>query len=254
MSAPSTIQILRLANVEYVTLNRPEVRNAFNEHLIAEMTSWAQRAATDRELRAVVIMGAGPSFCAGADLSWMTKMAEYTREENLRDAGAAAAMFAAIDKLPVPVIAAVHGAALGGGSGLVAVADIVIAAEDATFGFTEVKLGLIPAVVAPYALARIGQAAARELFITGRRFGAAYAREIGLVHAVVPATELVQTVNKYLNDLATNGPEAMAAAKALLRRISNLSIAEAAPLTAEAIAERRVSPEAQRMMKSFLKK
>jgi methylglutaconyl-CoA hydratase len=254
MSAPSTIQILRLANVEYVTLNRPEVRNAFNEHLIAEMTSWAQRAAADRELRAVVIAGAGPSFCAGADLSWMTKMAEYTREENLRDAGAAAAMFAAIDKLPVPVIAAVHGAALGGGSGLVAVADIAVAAADATFGFTEVKLGLLPAVIAPYALARIGQAAARELFITGRRFSAAYAKEIGLVHSVVPASELIQTVNTYLIELATNGPEAMAAAKALLRRISNLSIAEAAPLTADAIAERRVSPEAQRMMKAFLKK
>jgi methylglutaconyl-CoA hydratase len=254
MSAPSTIQVSRLVNVEYVTLSRPEVRNAFNEQVIAEMTAWAARAAADRELRAVVINGAGPSFCAGADLAWMTKMAGYSREENVRDARAAAGMFAAIDTLPVPVIAQIHGAALGGGAGLAAVADIAGAAEDATFGFTEVKLGLIPAVIAPYVLARIGQSAARELFLTGERFDAARAKAIGLVHAVVPAGELVQTVNKYLHELARNGPEAMAAAKALLRQIANRAIADVAPLTAEAIAERRVSAEAQKLMKAFLKK
>jgi methylglutaconyl-CoA hydratase len=250
---PATIQIRRLANVDYVTLNRPEVRNAFDERLIGEMTSWAERAGHDAELRAVVLLGEGSVFCAGADLTWMAKMAGYTREENLRDARAAAAMFGAIDTLPVPVIAQIHGAALGGGAGLAAVADIVVAAEDTMFGFTEVKLGLIPAVIAPYVIAKIGQSAARELFVTGWRFDAAHAREIGLVHAVVQPGNLPQTVNKYLNELARNGPEAMAAAKALLRQIANRSIAEAAPLTAEAIAERRVSEEAQRMMKAFLK-
>src|SRR5262245_56838559 len=153
MSAPSTINVRRLANVDYVTLNRPEVRNAFNEHLIAEMTAWAHGAAGDPSLRAVVIAGAVKSFCAGADLAWMAKMAGYTREENLRDARAAAAMFAAIDTLPMPVIAQVHGAALGGGAGLAAIADVAVAADDAAFGFTEVKLGLIPAVIAPYVLA-----------------------------------------------------------------------------------------------------
>ena len=256
MSAPLplTIQVVRLANVDYVTLFRPEVRNAFNEHLIAEMTRWAERAAADRELRAVVINGAGPTFCAGADLAWMAKMAGYSREDNLRDARAAATMFAAIDKLPVPVIAQIHGAALGGGAGLAAVADIAVAAEDTTFGFTEVKLGLIPAVIAPYVVAKIGQSAARELFMTGWRFDADHAKAIGLVHAVVQPGDLQQTVNKYLNELAKNGPEAMAAAKALLRQIANLSIAEAAPITAEAIAERRVSAEAQKLMKAFLKK
>jgi methylglutaconyl-CoA hydratase len=254
MSATSTIQLRRLANIEYVTLNRPEVRNAFDEHLIAEMTAWADRAGTDGGLRAVVIDGAGPAFCAGADLSWMAKMAGYTREENLRDARAAASMFAAIDKLPVPVIARVHGAALGGGAGLAAVADIVVAAEDAMFGFTEVKLGLIPAVIAPYVLSRIGQSRARELFVTGRRFDATHAKDIGLVHRVVPQAQLDEAVNAYLNELALNGPEAMAAAKALLRTIANLSIAEAAPITSEAIAERRVSAEAQKLMKAFLKK
>ena len=249
-----TIHVRRLANVDYVTLNRPEVRNAFNEQLIAEMTTWADHAAADNSLRGVVMSGAGPSFCAGADLGWMAKMAGYTQEENLRDARAAAAMFAAIDKLPVPVIAQIHGAALGGGAGLAAVADVAVAADDTTFGFTEVKLGLIPAVIAPYVLAKIGQSAARELFVTGRRFDAAYARDIGLVHAVVPAGDLDDRVNKYLIELATNGPEAMSAAKALLRKIVDLPIADAAPITAKAIAERRVSDEAQRLMNAFLKK
>jgi methylglutaconyl-CoA hydratase len=249
-----TIHVRRLANVDYVTLNRPDVRNAFNEQFIAEMTAWAVHAAADTSLRGVVMSGAGPSFCAGADLGWMAKMAGYTQEENLRDARAAAAMFAAIDNLPVPVIAQIHGAALGGGAGLAAVADVAVAADDTTFGFTEVKLGLLPAVIAPYVLAKIGQSAARELFVTGRRFDAAYARDIGLVHAVVPAGDLIDRVNKYLIELATNGPEAMSAAKALLRQISDLPIADAAPITAKAIAERRVSDEAQKLMKGFLKK
>ena len=254
MSEPVTIHVRRLANVDYVTLNRPEVRNAFNGQVIAEMTAWADRAAADGSLRGVVIGGAGPSFCAGADLAWMSKMAAYTHEENLRDARAAAAMFAAIDKLPMPVIAQIHGAALGGGAGLAAVADIAVAADDTTFGFTEVRLGLIPAVIAPYVLAKIGQSSARELFVTGRRFDAEHARRIGLVHAVVPAAELIDKVNGYVREIAANGPEAMVAAKALIRRIANLSIAEAAPITAEAIADRRVSDEAQKMMKVFLKK
>lgn len=254
MTEPSTIHVHRLANVDYVTLNRPDVRNAFDERVIAEMTAWAERAAADRSLRAVVLSGAGASFCAGADLAWMAKMAEYTQEENLRDARAAAAMFSAIDTLPVPVIAQIHGAALGGGAGLAAVADVAIAADDTTFGFTEVRLGLIPAVIAPYVLAKIGRSAARELFVTGRRFDAAHARHIGLVHVVVPAAALIDTVNTYLTEMAKNGPEAMCGAKALLRKIANLSIAEAVPITAEAIAERRVSGEAQRMMKGFLKK
>jgi methylglutaconyl-CoA hydratase len=254
MNEPSTIHVRRLANVDYVTLNRPEVRNAFNERVIAEITEWADHAAADNSLNAVVLSGAGSSFCAGADLAWMARMAEFTREENLRDAQGAAGMFAAIDSLPMPVIAQIHGAALGGGAGLAAVADIAVAAEDTTFGFTEVKLGLIPAVIAPYVLAKIGQSAARELFVTGRRFDAAHARHIGLVHAVVPAADLIDRVNRYLIEIAANGPDAMRAAKALLRGIANQSIADAAPTTAAAIAERRVSAEAQKMMRGFLKK
>jgi methylglutaconyl-CoA hydratase len=254
MSEASTIHVHRIANVEYLTLNRPEVRNAFDERLIAEMTAWADAAASDTSLGAVVISGNGPTFCSGADLSWMAKMAGYSHEENLRDARAAAAMFAALDTLPAPVIAQVHGAALGGGAGLAAVADIVVAASDTIFGFTEVKLGLLPAVIAPYVLAKIGRSAARELFVSGRRFDAAHARAIGLVHVVVPPDELIGRVNQYLVEVSANGPEAMGAAKALVRTIADLSVAEAASITAEAIAKRRVSAEAQRMMKAFLKK
>ena len=254
MGEPSTIHVRRIANVDYVTLNRPEVRNAFNEQLIAEMTTWANGAASDSSLRGVVISGNGPTFCAGADLAWMAKMAAYSHDDNLRDAQAAAAMFAVIDALPMPVIAQVHGAALGGGAGLVAVADIAVAAADTTFGFTEVKLGLIPAVIAPYVLTKIGGSAARELFVTGRRFDAAHACAIGLVHAVVPADELIAKINAYVTELSMNGPEAMSAAKGLLRKIADLSVADAASITAEAIAERRVSPEAQQMMTVFLKK
>jgi methylglutaconyl-CoA hydratase len=254
MSEPSTIHVRRLANVDYLTLNRPEVRNAFNQQVITEITAWAERAAADTSLRAVVISGNGPSFCAGADLAWMADMANYTHEENLRDARAAASMFAAIDMLPMPVIAQIHGAALGGGAGLAAVADIAIAADDTTFGFTEVKLGLIPAVIAPYVLAKIGQSSARELFLTGRRFDAAHARDIGLIHFVVPASDLIGRVSNFLVELAQNGPEAMSAAKLLLRKITSRSIAEAGPITVDAIAERRVSDEAQKLMKAFLRK
>ena len=235
-------------------LNRPEVRNAFNEHLIAEMTAWAADAAGDAGLRAVVLSGAGPAFCAGADLAWMSKMAAYSQEDNIRDAAAAAAMFSAIDNLPVPVIARIHGAAIGGGTGLAAVADIVIAASDATFGFTEVKLGLLPAIIAPYVLAKIGRSAARELFLTGRRFSAEEARQFGLVHAVVDVDELDATVARYLHEILGGGREAIAASKALIRRMAECSPEDAIQLGVSAIAERRVSAEAQERMKAFLKK
>jgi methylglutaconyl-CoA hydratase len=240
--------------VDFVTLNRPEVRNAFNEALIAELTAWAARASGDPDLRAVVIAGAGPSFCAGADLEWMRQMARHTRPENLRDARAAVAMFSAIDALPVPVIARIHGAALGGGTGLAAVADIAVAASDAVFGLTEVKLGLIPSIIGPYVLAKIGQSAARELFVTGRRFDAAHARTIGLVHTVAAPDQLDDTVDACLKELSSNGRQAMGAAKALLRKISNRPIEDVMAITAEAIADRRTSAEAQERIAAFLRK
>lgn len=243
--------------VEYLTLNRPDVRNAFNEHVIAELTSWAwsvREAAARGEVRVVVVGGAGKMFCAGADVTWMSKTVQYTEEENLSDAAAMSAMFGAIDTLPVPVIGRIQGAALGGGAGLAAVCDVVVAAEDALFGFTEVKLGILPAVISPFALAKIGRSAARELFLTGARFSAARAREIGLVHVVVPAAELDGAVAGYVKEFLTAAPEAVAAAKALIPNIWGRPFSEAAPITAAAIAQRRVSQEGQEGLRAFLEK
>ena len=255
MSKFKHLQVRREKAVEYVVLNRPDVRNAFNEDLIAELAAWAGEAGQDAQLRAVVISGAGPVFCAGGDLTWMSKMAAYSHDENIRDAAAAAHMFAAIDTLPVPVIARVHGAAIGGGAGLAAVADIAVTEAAAIFAFTEVKLGLLPALIAPYVLAKIGQSAARELFLTGRRFTAERALQIGLVHAVVAsAGEIDGTIQQYLDDVLGSGREAIAAAKTLIRQIANRPPSETAPLTVEAIAKQRASAEAQARMKAFLRR
>src|SRR3954470_7215518 len=191
-----------------VTLNRPDVRNAFDEALIAELTAWAESVTTSTA-RVAVLAGAGRVFCAGADLTWMSKMVHYTHEENVRDARAMARMFESLDRLPIPLIGRVHGAALGGGVGLAAVCDIVVAAEDAAFAFTEVKLGILPAVISPYAIAKIGRSAARELFLTGARFSAARAREIGLVHAVAEEADMDRVIAKYINDLLSSAPEAV---------------------------------------------
>lgn len=243
--------------VETLTLNRPEVRNAFNEHVIAELTDWAARAAaepTTTRPRAVILAGAGKMFCAGADVTWMAKTVSYTEEENVRDATAMSRMFAALDTLPMPLVGRVQGAALGGGAGLAAVCDIVVAEDQALFGFTETKLGILPAVISPFALAKIGRSAARELFLTGARFSAARAREIGLVHAVVAAPELDAAVMRYVAELLTAGPEAVAAAKSLIPQVAGQRLEDAQPLTARAIAARRVSPEGQEGLKAFLDK
>ena len=243
--------------VERLTLNRPDVRNAFNEHVIAELSAWAaqtREAAAQHDIRAVVIAGAGKVFCAGADVAWMSKTVHYTEDENLRDAMAMSRMFAAINELPVAVIGRIQGAALGGGAGLAAVCDIVVAEDAALFGFTETRLGILPAVISPFALAKIGQAAARELFLTGARFSAARAREIGLVHQVVAAAEMDGAVDRYLVELMSAGPDAIAAAKALIPNVWGRPIAEAMPITAAAIAARRVSNEGQEGLRAFLEK
>jgi len=247
----------RDGSIEYLTLNRPDVRNAFNEQVIAELADWAAKtrdAAERRELRAVVIAGAGKLFCAGADVTSMSKTVRYSEEENLRDAMAMSRMFSAINELPLAVIGRVQGAALGGGAGLAAVCDIVVASDDAVFGFTEVKLGIIPAVISPFALAKIGQSSARELFLTGARFPASRAKEIGLVHAVVAIAELDATVDRYVQEILTAGPEAVAAAKALIPHVWELTIEEAMTITARAIATRRVSAEGQDGLRAFLEK
>jgi methylglutaconyl-CoA hydratase len=243
--------------VERLTLNRPDVRNAFNEHVIAELTAWAvdtREAAVRHDVRAVVIAGAGKVFCAGADVTWMSKTVHYTEDENLRDAMAMSRMFAAINELPVAVIGRIQGAALGGGAGLAAVCDIVVADEAALFGFTETKLGILPAVISPFALAKMGQAAARELFLTGARFSAACAKEIGLVHEVAASADLDAAVDRFIKEVLSAGPEAVAAAKALIPDVWGRPIAEAMPITAAAIAARRVSAEGQEGLRAFLQK
>src|SRR5688572_7403037 len=181
-----------------VTLNRPDVRNAFNEELIADLTAWAESVTATGTTRVAVLAGAGKVFCAGADLTWMSKMVGYSRDENVRDARAMARMFDALDRLPIPLIGRVHGAALGGGAGLAVVCDIVVAGSDTVFGFTEVKVGILPAVISTYVMAKLGPSATRELFITGMRFDAQRARECGLIHAVVPEAELDARVNVYV--------------------------------------------------------
>jgi methylglutaconyl-CoA hydratase len=240
--------------VEHLTLNRPEVRNALNDEMIGELTAWAETVPRDKTLRAVVLGGSGPSFCAGADVSSFSRTASYTADENRDDAARLARLFVALDTLPVPLVGRVHGAAIGGGAGLAAVCDMVVADELAVFAFPEVKLGLMPAVISPFVLAKIGRSAARELFLTGVRFSAARAREIGLVHAVVPGQEIDGTVDGILNEILAASPDAIAAAKALIAGVWNTSIDEAMPATAEAIARRRVSPEGREGLEAFLQK
>lgn len=236
-----------------MTLNRPDARNAFNEELIAELTGWARGPMPDGT-RVAVVRGMGKVFCAGADLAWMSKMITYSHDENVRDAKTMAGMFQALDTLPLPLIGRIHGAALGGGAGLAAVCDIVVAAEDAVFGFTEAKLGILPAVISPFAVAKIGVSAARDLFLTGARFSAARAREIGLVHAVAAEADLDATVDGYVRELASSAPEAVTAAKRLIAQVANRPAIDVANETAETIAAHRVSREGQDGMRAFLEK
>jgi methylglutaconyl-CoA hydratase len=237
-----------------VTLNRPDVRNAFDEEVIAAISSLAATAAQDNHLRAVVLSGSGKAFCAGADIAWMAKSIAYSQQENLSDAEDLARMLERLDTLPVPVLGRIQGAALGGGVGIAAVCDIAIAADDAVFALSEVKLGILPAVVAPYVIRKIGVSAARELFLTGSRFGAARAREIGLVHEVVPAAELDDAVTRRLAEIMTAGPRAIATAKALIRQIAGIPPTDVIGLTTNTIAAQRVSNEGQEGLRAFLEK
>ena len=240
--------------VERVSLNRPDVRNAFNEDLIAELTAWATNAAQDRSLRVVVLSGVGKVFSAGADAHWMSRMVGYSHEENVQDATRMAEMFLALNTLPAAVIGRIHGAALGGGAGLTAICDIAVADASTVFGFTETKLGILPAVISPYVLPKIGPAAARELFLTGMRFSAARAKEIGLVQAVTAAGELDRGVETYIEELLSASPTGVAASKALIAKVWGQSPGSAMAVTAEAIAAQRVSAEGQEGLRAFLEK
>lgn len=250
----STIQLDHAGPVARVTLARSEVRNAFNADMIAELTSCFATLARDEELRAVVLAGQGKAFCAGADINWMRSSVDATVEENREDARRMAAMFETIDECPVPVVGRVQGVAFGGGVGLAACCDVVVAAEDARFSFTEVRLGILPAVISTFALAKIGAGQARRWFLTAEVLTAARAREIGLVHEVVPAGELDRATEAIVAALTANGPHALREAKALIRRVGTLRRGDALAHCAETIARVRVSSEAQEGLRAFLEK
>jgi len=237
--------------VLHVTLNRPDVHNAFNDELIAEAIDLFGSIGS-RDVRAVVLRGTGPNFCAGADLNWMSRMVSYTRDENVRDSSLLAKMYALIDECPFPVIGRIQGAAIGGGVGLVAVCDIAIAAQDCKFGLSEVKLGILPAVISPYVIGKIGRSHARALFLTGERFDAKRALHIGLVHRI--AEDLDFDVEEAIKQVKTSGPEAVRECKKLIAYVASHELADAIPYTIDAIAARRVSEEGQGGMSAFLKK
>ncbi len=252
--AYNTLQVELSDDVLTVTLNRPEVHNAFNDELIAEAIDLFSNIDTTAA-RAIVLQGAGKTFCAGADLNWMSRMVSYTRDENVRDSSLLAKMFAIINECPLPIVGRIQGAAIGGGVGLVSVCDVAIAMSDAKFGLSEVKLGILPAVISPYVIAKIGPSHARALFLTGERFEAERALRIGLVHRVVDTIEQLDgAVYEMVTQLKTSGPEAVRECKKLIAYVASHELADSIPYTIEAISERRVSEEGQEGMTSFLEK
>jgi methylglutaconyl-CoA hydratase len=241
--------------VATVTLDRPKIHNAFDDALIASLTAELARLAGDAGVRIVVLAANGKSFSAGADLGWMKRMAAYSEAENLKDAASLATLMRALDRLPKPTIAAVHGNAFAGGTGLVACCDIAIAADGVQFALTEVKLGLIPSVISPYVIRAIGERAARRLFLTAERFDAREALRLGLVHDVVPPEQLANAVEHVVFMLLEASPAALAASKELIRRVADSPIDEALIAeTASRIARVRVSPEGQEGIAAFLEK
>ena len=243
--------------VAHLTLARPERHNAFDASLIAQLrTAFAGLANEPPErLRVVVLAGDGPSFCAGADIAWMRAALELETEANEQDAMAMAEMFEAIDTCPVPVIARVHGAALGGGTGLCAVSDLVIAESGTRFGFTETRLGILPAVISPFVVAKIGESQARALFPPGRRFDAVRAQRIGLVHELAEgANALDAAVAGAIADVLAAGPTAARAAKAIVREVRGLPHGSSKWHTARVIARQRRTPEAQEGLRAFAEK
>lgn len=237
-----------------VTLARPEVHNAFNERLIAELHEVFTAIGEDDAIRAVVLRGAGNNFCAGADLHWMRASLDYSHDENVADALRMADMFQAIDSCRHPVIGRIAGVALGGGAGLTAVCDIAIAAENASFGFTEARLGIAPAVISPFVLRKIGAGHARALFLTAERFDAARALAIGLVHHVVAEAVLDDAVAATIAEILRNGPAGVRAAKLMARTVPLLDPSEAREMTAATIASLRVGTEGQGGIRAFLEK
>jgi methylglutaconyl-CoA hydratase len=249
-----TIKVDIRDKVARVILNRPEIRNAFNEVMIAEMTDVFKNINSRDDLRVVVVTGEGKAFCAGADLKWMKGVMDYSYEENLKDSQNLSDMFAEMANCPLPTIARVDGPAIGGGTGMVAVNDIVIASENALFSLSEVKIGLVPACISPYVIRRMGDTNARQYFLTGERLDANKAKEAGLVNKVVSSSELDAEVDKLVSQLISSGPGALAWCKQLLEKVPWMTQKEYGRYTAEVITKLRMSDEGQEGMKAFFEK
>ncbi len=250
----SAVRIEIENGVGTVVMDRPDRHNAFDEHVIAELTAGFAKLGADDSVRAVVLRGTGKSFSAGADLDWMRRMAAYDESANLADARALAALMRTIDTLPKPTVALVHGAAYGGGVGLVACCDIAIATEAAAFSLSEVKLGLIPAVISPYVVRAIGARAARRYFLTAERFDAVEARRLGLVHELVAGDGLEEAARQVLAALRGNGPAAVRAAKDLVAAVAGRAPAEVEDDCARRIAVIRAGDEGKEGVAAFLEK
>lgn len=243
------------AGIATITLNRPDIHNAFDDVLIADLTAKIETLNTDPAVRVIILTGAGKSFSAGADLNWMKRMAGYSHAENLADSRALAKLMKVLNFSSKPTIALVNGAAFGGGVGLAACCDIVIASDRASFCLSEVKLGLIPAVISPYVVEAIGVNQARRYFLTAERFNAQTAQQIGLVHEVVSGDELTARGQEMAKILLANGPDAMHAAKNLIYAVANKPISDAViDDTAQRIADQRASGEGREGIRAFLEK
>jgi methylglutaconyl-CoA hydratase len=248
----SAIRLSTDSGITRLVIDRPDRRNAFDATLIAEITAAVGRI--DRSARAVVLQSEGDTFSAGADIEWMRGMADYSVDENIADSTALARMFRALFDLEMPLVARVQGAAIGGGAGLVAVADIAIASTDASFAFTETRLGILPAVVSPYVVRKIGPARATALFVTGSRIDAKRAHEIGLVERLVEPADLNAAVDRVIDAIRSGGPKAVNAAKRLVREIEGRSMDDVSDLTVRRIAEVRASDEGQEGLRAFLER
>ena len=249
------LEVTRQDGVARVTLNRPELRNAFDDALIGKLSQAFAELAVDRSVRVIVLAGNGPAFCAGADLNWMKRMAGYSYEENLADAKGLADMLAALDRLPKPTIARVHGPVFAGGTGLVAACDIAVGTPQAKFCLSEAKLGLSPATISPYVIRAMGERLARRYFLTAEVFDAQEAYRIGMLSLLVPAGELDAAVAELVKHLLAGGPESHAKIKALIRDVAGRRPDDAvAAETAKRIAEIRGSAEGREGIAAFLEK
>ena len=249
------LEVTQQGGVARVTLNRPELRNAFDDKLIAELRKAFEGVGNDPAVRVVVLAGNGPAFCAGADLNWMKRMAGYSHEQNLADAKGLAEMLATLDRLPKPTIARVHGAVFAGGTGLVGACDIAVGTPEAKMCLSEAKLGLSPATISPYVMRAMGERNARRYFLTAEVFGAEEAFRIGMLSLLVPQDELDATVEGLVQHLLAGGPEAHGKIKALIRSVAGRRPDDALVAeTAQRIAEIRGSPEGKEGIAAFLEK